>query len=95
MALSSPAISNLEGGGKESSPSKSRGSAPTPSLVVESLAWRNVCYYFKTKSKDGKSEKAAVQGCTGVVKRGDMVAVMGECSKIPYYYYTRWYRFHS
>ena len=75
MALSSPALSHLEGGGKDASPRKA---APAPSLVVDSLGWTNVSYYFKTKSKGGSTEKAAVQGCTGLVKRGDMVAVMGK-----------------
>jgi hypothetical protein len=56
-------------------------SQPQPTHPVETLAWRNLSYYYKTKgvkgAKDG--ERAAVKQCTGVVHRGDMVAVMGAC----------------
>jgi hypothetical protein len=76
--MSTPRMIGLEGGagGNEREPA-SPLNAPNR---VETLAWRDLSYYYKTKGgKEGESagERAAVKQCTGVVHRGDMVAVMG------------------
>jgi hypothetical protein len=48
-------------------------------LHIDSLAWKDLSYYYKTRGGN-QVEKAAVKRCTGLVKRGDMVAVMGTSS---------------
>lgn len=72
--VSTPVVNNLEGQIQDT---------PVHPFRVESLSWKNISYYYKTSaagkgSKSKQSEKAAVKQCTGVVKRGDMVAVMGK-----------------
>lgn len=87
IEMSTPRITALEGGG----PDDNAGSSPLAAarkekqrkqhkIVVETLAWRDLSYYYKTKAKGGKGseERAAVKQCTGLVRRGEMVAVMGE-----------------
>jgi hypothetical protein len=44
-------------------------------FVVETLAWEGLSYYYRTRDKG--HEIAAVKDATGLVQRGDMVAVMG------------------
>ena len=51
--------------------------------VVETFSWVDVAYHFTTsKLRAGKRvsvEQAAVRSSSGLVKKGEMVAVMGEC----------------
>jgi|EP00624_Nannochloropsis_granulata_P007147 hypothetical protein len=51
--------------------------APVP-FLIESLAWQDLSYYYRTQDGGKDTEKAAVKNATGLVKRGDMVAVMGK-----------------
>lgn len=51
--------------------------APSP-FLIESLAWQDLSYYYRTQDGGKEKEKAAVKNATGLVKRGDMVAVMGK-----------------
>jgi len=51
--------------------------APPP-FLIESLAWQDLSYYYRTRDGGKEKEKAAVKNATGLVKRGDMVAVMGK-----------------
>lgn len=88
--LSSPEINNLEGQSHTEThkvltpPTAEKPAIPgrsmPPPMKIESLAWKDISYYYKTSGRRGvrPQEKAAVKNCTGLVKRGDMVAVMGE-----------------
>lgn len=84
-SASTPRMDQLEGGGTAGmpeSPSDRVGSGAAAGAHysgVESLAWRGLSYYYRVKGGKGQAagERAAVTRCTGVVKRGDMVAVMG------------------
>lgn len=87
--MNTPRMAALEGGaGEPSSPTQlppAKPSSPQPAgaghhaHTVDTLAWRDLSYYYKTKGKgkEGSVERAAVKQCTGLVRRGDMVAVMG------------------
>ncbi len=85
--INSPTMARLEGGAfDEGEPASKRPSSLSqlqPTHQVETLAWRNLSYYYKIKGAKGAKdrERAAVKQSTGVVRRGDMVAVMGECTQ--------------
>lgn len=74
-----PRMDRLEGGGAAGLP-ESPSERTAHNSGVESLAWRDLSYYYRVKEGKGQAagERAAVTRCTGLVKRGDMVAVMGE-----------------
>jgi hypothetical protein len=92
--VSSPVLNNLEGQQDTTlSPSiikainsKAAGKTKTavpaykasPPFLVESLAWQDLSYYYRTQDGGKEKEKAAVKNAMGLVKRGDMVAVMGK-----------------
>ncbi|KAM3570024.1 hypothetical protein VYU27_007902 [Nannochloropsis oceanica] len=76
----SPGITNAtasKGAGKLTmTASVSAYKAPVP-FLIESLAWQDLSYYYRTQDGGKDIEKAAVKNATGLVRRGDMVAVMG------------------
>lgn len=76
----SPGITNTtasKGAGKLTmTASVSTYKAPVP-FLIESLAWQDLSYYYRTQDGGKGIEKAAIKNATGLVRRGDMVAVMG------------------
>jgi len=66
------------------SPMTNSPTKPTESGVVDSFSWVDVSYFFTScRLKNGKKcyvEQAAVRSSSGLVKKGELIAVMGECS---------------